>query len=355
MRLRVAALCSLPLLLSLALGLSERPARAAGGELNLFIWSEYIDPDVVADFEKQTGIKVKISLFESNDEAIAKLQTGGGVSQYDLVVPSNNVIPQMVALDLLQPLDHSKIPNFKNLMAQFKDPPFDKGNKYSVAYLWGTEGILYRKDKHPNLDPSWSVIFDEKKQPGPFLLIDEMRDMLGIALKYLGHSTNSTSAEEIKKAGELVLAAKKSSKALGFEGGVGGKNKVLAEVADLAIVYNGDAIRALDEDERVGFMVPKEGSILWVDLLVIPKKAPNPEAAHQFINFILDPEAGARNANFIRYATPNEAALPKIEPKDRENPAIYPSDEVLKSLEYGEDVGEASRIYDEVWTSVKSR
>lgn len=342
------------LLLVLAL-LPGKPAQANPKELNLYIWSEYIDPDVVKAFEDKTGIKVKISLYESNDEMLAKLHKGGGASLYDLVVPSNNIIPQMVQLGILQPLDHSKIPNMKNLMSRFQNPPYDPDNKYTVAYLWGTEGVLYRKDKYPNLEQSWAVIFDAAKQPGPFVLVDEMRDMLGMALKYQGKSPNTVNQDEIKKAGELVLAAKKSDKAVGFEGGVGGKNKVLSDVADMAIVYNGDAIRALDEDERTAFMVPKEGSILWVDNLVIPSKAPNAEAAHQFINFILDPEMGAKNANFIRYATPNEAALPKIEEKDRKNPAIYPTDDVLKTLDYLQDVGENSRIYDEVWTAVKSR
>jgi spermidine/putrescine transport system substrate-binding protein len=343
-------------MLSLLPGPSVRQARAAGsGELNLFIWSEYLDPNVVTDFEKQTGLKVKISLYESNDDAIAKLQHAGGVSQYDIVVPSNNVIRQMVALDLLQPLDHSKIPNIKNLSAQFQNPPFDAGNKYTVAYFWGTEGILYRKDKLPALEPSWAVMFEEKKQPGTFVLVDEQRDMLGIALRYNGFSANTKDPEQVKKAGQTVLAAKQSAKSIGFEGGVGGKNKVLGDVVDMAIVYNGDAARAMDEDQRVNYIVPKEGSIIWVDSLCIPKKAPNVDASYKFINFILDPQISARNANTMRYATPNEAALPLIEKAQRENAAIYPPAEVLKSLEYLEDVGDASRIYDEVWTAVKSR
>lgn len=354
MRFRSVLLAALALS-ALAILAPNRGRAADAGEVNLFIWSEYIDPDVIKDFEKQSGLKVQVSLYESNDEMIAKLQHAGGISQYDVVIPSNNVITQMIKLELLQKLDHSKVPNMKNLDPQFTNLPFDPGNAYCAGYLWGTEGLLYRKDKYPNLEQSWSVIFDEKKQAGSFLLIDEARDMMGIALKYNGASTNTKNPDEVKKAGETILAAKKSSKALGFEGGVGAKNKVLSEVADMAIVYNGDAARAMGEDQRVSYMVPKEGSVIWIDNMCIPAKAPNAEGAHKFINFILDADIGARNANFIQYATPNQAALAKVEKKDRDNPAIYPPKEALAKLEYLEDIGDATRLYDEVWTAVKSR
>jgi spermidine/putrescine transport system substrate-binding protein len=330
-------------------------AAQSGGRLNLYIWSEYIDPEVVKDFEKQTGIEVRISLYESNDEMIAKLQQGGGLGQYDVVVPSNNVLEQMIQLELLQPLDLGKIPNHKNLMDRFRNLRFDPGGKYTLPYQWGTVGLMYRKDKLPGLEPSWGVLFDPAKRRGSFVLIDEARDMLGVALKYSGHSVNSRSADELRKAGQLVLEAKHSERAVGFEGGVGGKNKVLSDVADVAIVYNGDALRGMDEDERVDFLIPREGSILWLDLLAIPARAPNAEAAHRFIDFLLDPAVGARLSNFNRYATPNQASLPLIAEADRKNSAIYPPEELMQKLEYLEDVGEATRVYDEIWTAVKSR
>jgi len=216
-------------------------------------------------------------------------------------------------------------------------------------------GLMYRKDRAAGVEPTWAAVLEADRQPGPFVLIDSMRDMLAVAEKFKGGSINSRNPAEVRAAGELVLAAKKSSKCLGFEGGVGGKNKVVSGDAALAIVYNGDAIRAMSEDPNVDFVIPREGSILWVDAMAIPAGAPNPEGAHKFINYLLDAKTGAKLANFIRYASPNAAALPLVNAADRSNPKIYPPEEVMKRLDYLEDLGADTRLYDEVWTAVKSR
>ena len=287
---------------------------------------------------------------------MAKLQQAGGASQYDVVVVSDHAITVLAKLGLLQPLDMAQVPQRpQRRRTSSRTRPSIPRASTACPYQWGTIGLMYRKDKAPNLGATWAVIFDPARQPGPFVLMDSMRDMLGAALKFQGHSVNSRTAEELKAAGELLLAAKKSPMCLGFEGGVGGKNRVLAGAAALAIVYNGDCVRAMDEDPNVAFCLPKEGSIIWCDAMTIPVQAPHPDVAHKFINFILDAQVGAKLSNFNRYATPNAASLPMIEPKDRENQAIYPSAEEMKKLEYLEDVGDDTRIYDEVWTAVKSR
>lgn len=321
-------------------------------ELRLFIWSEYIDPAILEAFTKETGLKVRVDLYESNEEMIAKLQAGG-VGQYDVIVPSDFYVPSLIRLGLVQPLNHTLIPNLKNLSEKFRNPPFDPGNRYSAAYQWGTTGLIYRKDR-VGAPKTWGVIFKEPK--APFILIDSPREMLGIALKYLGYSVNTLDSKQIQQAGQVLLAAKKSRYFLGFEGGVGGKNRVVAGAATYAVVYNGDAVRAADENPtKVAFAIPQEGATLWVDSMMIPAKAPNPEGAHRFINFILDPKVGAQLSNYNRYATPNQAALPYIRPEDRKNPAIYPPQELLERLEFILDLGKNNRIYDEVWTAVKSR
>ncbi len=324
-------------------------------QVNVYMYSEYIDPEICKAFEKKTGIKVRIDVYEETEEMMAKLQQAGGVSQYDVVVVSDHAIPVLGKLRLIQPLDHGQIPNFKNLSKTFTNAPYDRGNKFSVPYQWGTVGLMYRKDKIAKLDPSWGLFFDPAKQPGPFVLINSMRDMLAAALKYEGHSVNSRKKEELRSAGKLVLDAKKSEKCLGFEGGVGGKNKVLAGNAVLAIVYNGDAVRALDEDKNVGFALPKEGTVIWVDAMTITAKSSHVRAAHQFINFILDPKIGAMLSDFNRYATPNAASLPLINKDDRKNPAIYPSEAMIKQMEYLADLDKDTPLYDEIWTAVKSR
>lgn len=328
---------------------------AMAGELNVYIWSEYIDPEIVQEFEAATGIKVNLSLYESSDEMLAKMQYAGGVSQYDVLVISNSMVSLMTRLNLLQPLNLENIPNRKNLEVDFLDPAYDPGSKYSVAYQWGTVGLMYNKAKFPVFEPSWSVIFDRSKEVGAFVLIDEMRDQLGVALMYLGYSANSTNRDEVRRAGKLVLDAKKSPNAQGFEGGVGGKNRVAAETVDMAVVWNGDALRAISEDEedRFAYIIPKEGSIIWVDAMAIPARAPNPDAAHRFINFMLDAEIGARLSIYTEYATPNVEAKQYIDVDALANPALYPPPDVMKKLEYQREVGEHRRLYDEVWTAVK--
>ncbi len=338
---------------------SDAPATTEklSGELNFYNFAEYIDPGILTDFQKQTGVKINQSFYESTEDMIAKLQHGGGVSQYDLVVVTDRAVPQMARLELLAKLDHAQIPNLTNLDERFQKLDVDPGNIYSAAYQWGTTGILYDQKKLAGLEPSWSVIFDPAKQRGRFLLLDEMRDMVGVALRYGRHDVNTSSVEELKAAGQAIVAAKHSKKSLGFEGGVGAKNKVADGSADLAIVWNGDALGAIQKDtkKRLAYIVPREGSVLWTDTIAITGQAPNSRAAHAFINYLLDPKVGARLSNFNKFATPNRASMPFIEPEDAKNPILYPPPEVMATLQSLRDVGEADRLYDEIWTEVKAR
>jgi spermidine/putrescine transport system substrate-binding protein len=329
---------------------------AAEQELKIFIWSEYMDEEnMPKDFEKATGIKVRLDLYESNEEMMAKLQAGG-VSQYDIIVPSDYIMPSLINLKLIQPLDHSKIPNLKNLGTKFQQTTFDPGNKFAVGYQWGTVGLMYRKDRIKDEDAkSWSVVFDPDKDPGPFALIDSVREMMGIALLYKGYDFNSIEPKELKDAADLLILTKKRKTCLGFKGGVGGKNDVVAGAASAAIVYNGDAIQAIAEDPKnLGFVVPREGSEVWLDSMCIPAKAPNPDAAHKWINWILDPKVNASLSNYNHFATPNEAAKPYLNKEDLENPGVWPPPEVMETLYFTKDLGKDNRIMDEAWTRAKS-
>jgi spermidine/putrescine transport system substrate-binding protein len=326
---------------------------ASAAEVRVYMYSEYIDPEIPKQFEKLTGTKVVIDVYEAQEEMLAKLRAGGA-SQYDVVVASDVVVQPLIKLHLVRKLDPKLIPNAANVAAMFRDPAFDRGNLYSWPYQWGTVGLMYRKDavKGP---VSWNLIFDAARQPGPFVLMDEMRSQIGVALKVLGRPMNSREPADLKSAGDLLLTAKGSSKCLGFSGGVDGKNKVMAGEATVAVVYNGDAVKAMAENQDVAFAVPVEGSIVAVDNLLVCVAAPHPEAAHAFIDYILDAKVGAQLSNFNRYATPNQAALPFIAPADAANPAIYPPADLTRKLSSLEDVGADSRLYDEVWTAVKSR
>ncbi len=327
-------------------------ARAEKQTLNLFIWSEYIDPAVVADFEKQFDCKVNLDLYEDVESMLAKVQGGGG-SLYDVVVPSDHVVTAMIKLNLLAPLRHENIPNLENLDEKFTHPPYDRGNKFTVAYQWGTLGVFARQTKDKPLPQTWGIFFDPRQQPGSFLLVDSPRDMIGPALKYKGYSVNSADPKQLKEARDLIIAAKKRS--LGFDGSVGAKNKVLAKTATAAIVYSGEGVKGMAEDKGTVYFIPKEGGIIWVDNLAVLAKAPHRELAEKFINFVLDPKIGARLSTFIQYSSPNKAAMEFIRPEDLKNPVIYPTPEIMTRLEFLEDLGDKMRLYDEVWTQVKAK
>ena len=340
-----------------ALALLAVPMAApAAEELRIYTWSEYMDEEKMpADFEAKTGIKVRLDIYENNEEMVAKLQAGG-VSQYDVIVPSDYIMPVLINQNLIQPLDHAKIPNLDNLKPIFRNTTYDPDNKYSVAYQWGTVGLMYRRDQvSDEAVTSWAVLFEPDQQPGPFWLIDSVREMMGIALLYKGYEFNSTVPQELKAAADLLVTTKKSRNCMGFKPGVGGKNDVVAGTAVAAIVYNGDAIQSVSENPEVlAFTIPKEGSEIWYDSMCIPAQAPNPDAAHKWINWILEPKVGAELSNYNQYATPNAAAEPFITPEDLQNPGIYPTPEIMDKLYFTKDLGKDNRIMDEAWTRAKS-
>lgn len=337
-------------LATVALAAAAALATAADG-ITVYLYSEYMDPAIPPAFTARTGIPVRLDTYESQDDMLAKLQAGG-TSAYDVVIASDVLIPAMVKLGLIRPLE--PIANAANVDARFRDPPYDRGNRHSLPYQWGTVGLLYRTDRVQG-EIGWALLFDPARQPGPFVLMDEMRTTLAAAQLARGGDVNSRAPEEVAAAGRLLLEAKRSAKCLGFDGGVGGMNKVLAGEAALAMVYNGDAVRNMPADGSCAYAVPKEGSGIWVDVMTVSAQAPNSAGAHAFIDYILDPEVGARLSNFVRYASPNAAARPLLTKADLDNPAIYPSPAVMDTLRYQEDVGEASAVYDEVWTAVKAQ
>ncbi|MBB6097120.1 spermidine/putrescine transport system substrate-binding protein [Deinobacterium chartae] len=338
------------LLASLAGAQSPKP-QADDRTLYLYIWSEYIDDAIVEDFEKKFGVNVVIDLYESNEDMLAKL-LGGGVSQYDLVVPSDYAIPAMIQQKLLAPLEHHKLPNFKNLDPKFVNPPFDPGNRYSIPYQWGTQGLAYRADLVQDLPRSWGVLFDPELQQGPFVLNDTMRDTMGSAAIYLGYSVNTTDPDELRDIERLLRAT--TPRAHSFVGGVGGKNQLLAGVATVAMVYAGDALKAAEENENIRYFVPDEGGIVWVDNIAITAGARHKDLAHAFINYLLEADVGARLSEYNWYASPNRASLPLIDPELREDESVFPSPELMKKLQFQEDIGKQRRLWDTVWTNIKN-
>ena len=333
------------------LRLAGLPATAAREQLNIFIWSEYLPAEVVTDFEKRFDCKVIIDHYESSESMLAKVQAGGA-DLYDIVVPSDETMAVLAGQGLLAPLDHRQLPNLTNLEPRFRDLPYDRGNRFSVAFQWGTFGIFARRSAETKLEESWALFFDPKKQPGPIMLIDSQTDLIRAALKFKGYDFNSTNPKELKAVRDLLIATKKRS--IGFENPVAGRNSVLNKSARAAMVYSGDGARGMVEDPDTYYFIPREGSLVWVDNLVILARAPHRQLAHRFINYILEPEVGARISNEFQFASPNREARKFIQPAILTNTVIYPPEETLRRLEYAKNLGRDSRLYDQLWTSVKS-
>ncbi len=324
----------------------------AKGELRIFNWSDYIPEEVLAEFEKRYDVRIVYDTFEAPEAMMAKLQAGG-VSEYDLVVPPDYYVAEMARSGLIRPLDHERIPNLKNLYPEFQNPDYDPGNRHSIPYQWGTTGIAYRTSEVKRPVDSWGVFFDPEQYQGPFLLLDEMREAIGAALKYLGYSLNDTDPAHLDEAKQLLIDAKR--RGLGFAGSVEGRSRLLAGDAAVVHNYSGDIFSIQEEDDDVVYVIPKEGGTIWVDAFAMTSKAPNPETAYRFLNFLLEPEIAARISNYNYYASPVQAAEPYLDEELLADPAVYPPAEVRAKLEFIHDVGAALERLDRIWTEVKAR
>ena len=337
--------------MAIAAGITLLPKRGWSAEdpvVNFYNWDTYIGETTLADFKTASGIEAKMDLFADNDELFAKLKEGN--PGYDLIVPTNDYVERMIVGEMLVPLDHGKVPNMKNIDPVFMDPAFDPGRKYSLPYMWGTIGIGYRKSRIDGVPDSWKWLFDSDKYAGRIAMLGQASDVIGMGLKYMGKSLNSTDAAEIKAAEQMLIAQKPHIKVFADDNG---QDLLLSGEVDLTMEWNGDILQVMEEDDDIGFVVPAEGGLLWEDGLAIPKGAPHPDNAHKLIDFILDAEAGAAIADFIQYATPNAAAKALMSADYTENPAIFPPAEVIGRCEtaiyLGEDV---IRLYDESWTRI---
>ncbi len=319
-------------------------------ELRLLNWSDYMPKEVLQEFEKREGIKVAEDTYDAPEAMLSKLQAGGG-TEYDVLITPDYTVGSLARAGSLLELDKTKIPNLKNLDPQFANPAFDPEGRYSVVYQWGTTGLAYREDLVRGPVESWAVVFDPAKQVGPFLLLDEMREMIGAALKYKGESVNSTDPAKLAEVQAMLLEAKRRSQ--GFAGGTSIRDRLIAGDIAVGPAYSGDILAAQPENPKLKYVIPAEGATLWTDNLVVLKKSPNHELAHKFINFLLEPEIAAQISNSIGYATPVAAAMDQIEEKD--NPIIYPTPEIRARLELLADLGDQEDLFNRVWAEVKSR
>ena len=316
--------------------------------LYVYNWGDYMDESVIAEFEKETGIKVVYDTFATNEDMYVKIKSGG--SSYDLIFPSDYMITRMRDEGMLEKINLANIPNFKYIDDRFKGQDYDPNNEYSIPYMWGTVGILYNTTMVDDPVDSWDILWDPKYSK-QILMLDSQRDAIGIALIKAGYSLNSTDPTEISEAGELLKQQKPLVLAYALDEI---KDKMVAGEAALALVWSGEAIYAMQENPDLDYAIPKEGTNLWFDGMAIPKGAKNKEAAEKFIDYLCRTEIAFRNADYTGYATPHIEARELLDPEIRNNKAAYPDEEDLVNTEVFVSLGEVLKEYDRVWTEVKA-
>ncbi|WP_366248009.1 ABC transporter substrate-binding protein [Terribacillus aidingensis] len=348
-RLAVVIVAVSAILLVTISRLNASQGYSGGNTLTVYNWGDYIDPEVIDDFEKETGITVVYETFDSNEAMMTKIQQGG--TSYDVAVPSEYTIEKMKEEDLLLPIDHSKIPNLKNIDPRFMDLTFDPGNEYSVPYFWGTVGIVYNTKQIEGIDfNSWEDLWDPALK-NKIVLIDGAREIMGMGLNSLHYSLNDTDPEHLQEAYDKLVSLKPNVRAL-----LGDENKLLMASGEVSIgiTWSGDASEIMAENEDLDYVVPEEGSNLWFDNMVIPKTAKNIDAAHEFINFMLDPKIAAQNTEYVSYSTPNKEALQYMPEEMVNDERFYPPTELTDRLEVYENLGKENLAkYNELFLKFK--
>lgn len=319
----------------------------------VYNWGEYLDPEVLTMFEEETGIDVVYEEFETNEILYPKISSGA--IAYDVICPSDYMIQRMIENDLLAEINFDNIPNVKNIGKDYMEQSrqFDPENKYSVPYCWGTVGILYNKTMVDEPITSWSVLWDEKYKDN-ILMQDSVRDAFGVTLKYLGYSLNSTDLDELTEARDLLIKQKPLVQAYVIDQV---RDKMIGNEAAIGVIYSGEAIYTQMENPDLEYVIPEEGSNIWIDSWVIPKNAENKENAEKFINFLCRPEIALMNFEYITYSTPNIEARKMIEDEAIRNSEIaFPDLSKYDNLETFQYLGtEADQTYGELWNQVKSR
>ena len=358
-RISMAALAVLAASVSITGCGSSKSSADKDNELYVYNWGEYIDESVISQFEEETGIKVIYDMFETNEEMYPIIEAGA--ISYDAVCPSDYMIQKMVQNDLLAELNFDNIPNIKEidpLYLQMASTAFDPENKYAVPYTWGDLGILYNDKRLEELgiDPptKWSDLWDERLS-GEILMQDSIRSAFMTGLKKNGYSLNSTNPDEINKAKQDLIDQKPLVQAYVVDQV---RDKMIGGEAAVGIIYSGEMLYIQGEDgtDNLEYVIPEEGTDLFIDCWVIPKNAKNKENAEKWINFLCRPDIAKKNFEYITYSTPNKGAFELLDEDMQNNKAIFPDIDSIKNAEVlkylGDDVDE---LYNEAWKEVKSK
>ncbi len=341
----------------------EGEEMALASELSVYNWADYIDEQILADYEEEFGVTIIYDTYASNEDLLAKLQAGA--TGYDVIFPSDYMVSQMIELDLLHEIDTGELSNWGNINPNFADAPFDPGNQHCVPYQWGTTGIAYRAGHEffeENTPDSWGYLFDpellEQYSDGGINVLNDQRELMAAALAYLGHDMNSTDRTELEEARDLILEAKPYWKTFNSEDY--DNSLLVADEVVMSHAWSGDAAFAYwetyddeTEDGNWYYAIPQEGAVKWLDNICITASTERFETALHFMNYLLDAEVGATITNYTYYASPNKAAEEFILEEILNDAGIYPPAEVEENLTWLVEVGDAIFIYDEMWTAIK--
>ena len=346
MKKLLALLISILIISTLFVGCSKKTSE----EINFFNYGENIDEETVKEFEKQYGIKVNIETFDDMENMYQKVKNEG--VKYDVILVSDALMPRMIKENLIQKLNKDSIPNIYQMDEEYLNLEIDPGNKYSVPYMFGTVGLIYNKDVVKENVDSWDILWNEKYKDKVFMF-DTYRDTIGVALKKLGYSLNSTDPKQIEEAKELLIQQRKTVDPI--YGVDNGTTMIPAGESDINMIWSGEGLNLQEENPNLVYIVPKEGANFWIDSLCIPSNAKNIEGAEKFINFVSDKESALRIADEIGYTTPNKEARLEQPESVRNNPNAYMPKEIMDRCEiYIDFPKNIKRMYDDAWLDIKS-
>jgi spermidine/putrescine transport system substrate-binding protein len=330
-------------------------ASATVGSLDqmyIYTWEQYTDKNLLKTFSAQTGIKAFADLYDSNEAMLSKIQAGGG-SAYSVIYPSDYMVRKMVDLGLLTRLERDRIIGLDNLFPRFQNPVYDPNNRHSIPFSWGTTGLIYNSEKLETPPDNWDYLWENKQLLSKRMtLMNDVREVTGAVLKMLGYSYNSTNENEIKQAFDTLKVLKPDVAAFTTDAW---RNQIIAGDLLLAMCYSSDAVKIIKENPKLKYVIPKSGSSLWTDTVVIPKTAPNIEAAYAWINLILRPEVASDMSQTLSLSTPNRAGFEQLPKKIQNNSSLFPSETILSKCERLAPLGqEVEALYERYWIELTS-
>lgn len=324
----------------------------SSNDLYIYTWAGYTDRNFLEKFRQKTGIRVVADVYDSNEVMLAKIQAGGG-GGYSILYPSDYMVQKMINLGMLVELDFSRIVGINNLFPKFQNPTYNPHNSHSIPLSWGTTGLIYNKKKVKPAPTDWSFLWEYKDPLSRRMtLLNDVREVMGATLKMLGYSYNSQNPQEIEAAYKKLVELKPHLASFTSDAW---RTQILSGDLLIAMCYSSDANEIMPENPDLEYVLPKSGSSLWVDTLVIPSTAPNLDGAYQWINFMLQPDIAAKICKELSFAVPNKEAIKLLPPEIKNNLSLFPTEASLENCEGIAPVGTIEEVFERYWTQLTSQ